>query len=184
MNEVFKDKDEELFHLKNEEIINQLVGSANTAQHRDWNEDGRIDDPSDGYGLLANGPDNGLGYIPNTISHAQFAAEATDATDNIQLHSTHVVVSIENMRGWSEQLLEMALQLQEMPFGNEMEPLLTEMQALSDQVLFGVDTNGNELIEPILGEGGGDTAYEHAYYMAEMPLLMGKHRTPQPAVNK
>ena len=184
MNQAFKDKDEELFHLKNEEIINQLVGSANTAQHRDWNEDGRIDDPSDGYGLLANGPDNGLGYIPNTISHAQFAAEATDATDNIQLHSTHVVVSIENMRGWSEQLLEMALQVQEMSFGNEMEPLLTEMQALSDQVLFGVDTNGNELIEPILGEGGGDTAYEHAYYMAEMPLLMGKHRTPQPAVNK
>jgi hypothetical protein len=68
-----------------------------------------------------------------------------------------------------------------MPFGNEMEPLVTDMQALSDQVLFGVDTNGNELIEPILGEGGGETAYEHAYYMAEMPLLMGRHRIPLPA---
>ncbi len=181
MNQAFKDKDEELFRLKNEEIINQLVGSANTEQYRDWNEDGRNDDPSDGYGLLANGPDNGLGYIPSAISHAQFAAEASDATDNIQLHSTHVVVSIENMRGWSEQLLEKALQLQEMPFGIEMEPLVTDMQALSDQVLFGVDTNGNELIEPILGEGGGETAYEHAYYMAEMPLLMGKHRIPPPS---
>ncbi len=183
LNQALNDRDEEKFRLKNEEIINQLVGSANTEKYRDWNENGIIDDTGDGYGLLENGPDGGLGYIPTAISHAQFAAESADATDNIQLHSEHVVLSIENMRGWSEQLLEKALQLEEMPFGSEMEPLALEMQTLSNQILFGVDTNGNELIEPIVGEGGGDTAYEHAYYMAEMPLLMGGHRIPPPAVN-
>ena len=87
------------------------------------------------------------------------------------------------MRGWSEQLLKKALQLQEMPFGSEMKPLVEEMHSLSDHALFGVDTNGNGLIEPIVGEGGGDTAYEHTYYMAEMPLLLGAHRIPQPATN-
>ncbi len=184
LNEAFKNNDEELFRLKNEEIINQLVGSTNTAQYRDWNADGKINDPGDGFGLLGNGPDNEIGYIPTTNSHAQFAAESLDATENIQTHSANVIVCIENMRGWSEQLLEKALQLQEMPFGNEMKPLVEEMLSLSDQALFGVDTNGNGLIEPIIGEGGGDTAYEQAYYMAEMPLLPGTNRIPLPAANK
>lgn len=181
LNEAFKNNDEELFRLKIEEIINQLVGSTNTTQYRDWNKDGKINDPGDGFGLLGNGKDNELGYIPATISHAQFAAEALDATDNIQIHSANVITSIENMRGWSEQLLEKALKLQEMPFGSEMKPLVEEMHVLSDHALFGVDTNGNGLIEPIIGEGGGDTAYEQTYYMAEMPLLPGEHRIPQPA---
>ncbi|MEK6751962.1 MAG: protein kinase [Chloroflexota bacterium] len=181
LNKAFKENDEELFRLKTEEIINQLAGSANATQYRDWNEDGTINNPSDGFGLLENGPEGGLGYIPTAISHVQYAAEAADATENIKLHSGHVVISIENMRGWSEQILEKALLLQEMPFGSAMEPLILEMQTLSNQTLFGIDTNGNELIEPILGEGGGITAYEHAYYMAEMPLLPGEHRIPPPA---
>ena len=182
LNDAFENNDEEIFRLKIEEIINQLVGSANTTQYRDWNKDGKINDPGDGFGLLGNGKDNELGYIPTTISHAQFAAEALDATDNIQLHSTQVIICAENMRGWSEQLLEKALQLQEMSFGNDMKPLVEEMHSLSDHALFGVDTNDNGLIEPIVGEGGGDTVYEQAYYMAEMPLLPGAHRIPQPAM--
>ncbi|MBM4426383.1 MAG: hypothetical protein FJ031_04000 [Chloroflexi bacterium] len=47
--------------------------------------------------------------------------------------------------------------------------------------LYGADTNGNELIEAIHGEGGTNTIYEHAYYMADMPLLIGVHRIPPPA---
>jgi len=179
--QAYQNKDEKLFHLKNEEIINQLVGSANGDQYLDWNQDGRINDPGDGFGLLENG---GLGYIPTSISHAIYAAESADATENIRIHSAHVVISVENMRGWSEQMLKKALQLQELSFGAEMEPLLPEMQLLSKQILFGVDTNRNGLIEPITGEGGGDSAYEHAYYMAEMPLLIGRHRIPPPAVNE
>jgi len=181
LDEAFKDDDEELFRLKTEEVINQIVGSENSGQYKDWNEDGEINDPSDGYGLLANGPDNENGYIPNTVSHAQFAAEAADATENIQLNSTHVVVSIENMRGWSEQLLQMALQLQQTPFDSEMEPVIEEMLSLSHIVLFGVDTDNNGLIEPILGEGGCITAYQSSYSMSEMPLLMGRDRIPLPA---
>ena len=181
LNEAFKNNDEQLLRLKTEEVINQLVGSANTAQHHDWNADGKIDDPGDGYGLLANGTENQNGYIPNTIKHAKSAAEASDATDNIQTNSEQVIASTENMRLWSEKLLELALQLQKMPFGKDMEPLVLEMRSISNQVLFGVDTNGNGLIEPSLGEGGGDTAYKFAYYMADMPLLPGEHRIPAPA---
>jgi tRNA A-37 threonylcarbamoyl transferase component Bud32 len=173
--------DEALVRTKNEEIINQLAGSANVALHRDWNENGSIDDPGDGFGVLANGEAGGLGYIPVTASHVVFAAEAADATDNIRLRSSQVVTCIENMKGWSEQLLGLALKLQETPFGAEMRPIVLEMKTLSDQILFGMDANGNGLIEPIPGEGGGDTAYAYAYFMAEMPLFPGGNRTPPPA---
>jgi hypothetical protein len=179
MEKAFEAGDEDLFRKKNEEIINQLVGRDNPELYRDWDADGAIDDPGDGFGLLENG--NGHGYIPQTISHAFFAADAPDATANIKLHSEHVRECVENMRVWSEQVLEMALLLQDMPFGAEMRPLILEMRLLSEQVLSGVDANGNEIIEPIPGEGGGNTAYEHAYYMADMPLLIGAHRIPPAA---
>lgn len=183
LQKAFTSNDEKLVRQKTEEIINRIVGDQNSTQHKDWNGDGTIDDPSDGYGLIFNG-DPGYavgGYIPQAAAHAKFAAQALDATDNIKIHSAHVVICTENMDGWAKQLLEKALQLQAMPFGAEMKPLIAEMTALSLQVLSGVDSNGNELIEPIVGEGGADTAYEHAYYMADMPLLLGAHRIPPSA---
>ncbi len=184
LQEAFSHGDENLVRKKNEEIINQLVGNANVNQYLDWNEDGSINNPNDdGFGLLQNG-DPGYtdqGYIAQTISHAKFAAQSVDATENIKTQSANVVLCLENMKGWSEQLLEKALRLQEMPFGPEMGALIAEMAALSNRIISGIDSNDNDLIEPIVGEGGATTAYEFAYYMAEMPLLPGAHRIPLPA---
>jgi hypothetical protein len=183
LNTAFSKGDEKLVRIKTEEIINQIVGNANTSQYKDWNGDGTVNDPSDRFGLLHNG-DPGFtdqGYIAQTISHANFAAEATDATENIKLNSAKVVICGENMTGWTGQLLEKALKLQELPFGSEMAPLIKEMTALSIEVVSGVDSDGNGLIEPIVGEGGADTAYVFAYFLAEMPLLPGAHRIPPPA---
>jgi tRNA A-37 threonylcarbamoyl transferase component Bud32 len=179
----YSNGDEALVLLKTEEIINLIVGSANTNQYIDWNKDGTINDPTGGFGLLQNGDPgyNDQGYITQTISHAQFAAQAIDSTENIKLQSANLLFCLENMNGWSEQLLEKALQLQSMPFGPDMEPLIAEISALSDQIISGIDSNGNNLIEPIIGEGGATTAYEYAYYMADMPLLPGAHRIPVPA---
>jgi serine/threonine protein kinase len=186
INTAFSKGDEKLVRVKTEEIINQIAGNANTSQYKDWNEDGTLNDPSDKFGLLHNG-DPGYtdqGYIAQTIAHANFAAQAVDATENIKLNSAQVVICSENMTGWTEQLLEKALQLQEMTFGPEMEPLIKEMTALSIEIVSGIDSNGNGLIEPIVGEGGADTAYQYAYNMAEMPLLPGAHRIPPPAATQ
>ena len=176
----YSSNDEELFRLKTEEIINLLAGNANTSKYVDWNKDGIINDPTDGFGMLQNGQPGYVeqGYISQTISHAQFAAQAIDATENIKTQSGKAVRCLENMNGWSEQLLEKALQLQEMPFDSEMEPLIAEIKMLADQIISGIDSNGNKLIEPIDGEGGATTAYEYAYYMADMALLTGAHRIP------
>lgn len=175
--------DEALFRQKNEEVINLLVGSQNADQYQDWDKNNSLADPSDGYGLLRNGEPGYIeqGYLFQTISHARFAAEAADATENVKTRSAETITCVENMTGWSKQLLAMALELQDMPFGSEMTPITTEMASLADHIIAGVDSNNNGLIEPIVGEGGATTAYEFAYYMAEMPLLTGAHRIPLPA---
>ncbi len=183
LQDAFSNGDEELVRLKTEEIINLTAGNANKDQYGDWNKDGTVNDPTDGFGLIQNGEPGYVdqGYISQTISHAQFAAHAIDATVNIKTQSANAVFCLENMKGWSEQLLKKALQLQAMPFGSDMQPLIAEMKMLSDKIISGVDSNGNELIEPIPGEGGATTAYEYAYYMADMQLLPGAHRIPVPA---
>jgi len=174
----FDQGDEAALRLKTEEIINLLVGSRDQEHYLDWNKDGKIDDPGDGFGLLANG---GSGYIPTTISHAEFAADSVDATSNIKIHKEHVVISIQNMQGWLEQLLAKTQELQAMDFGPQMESLIVEIQQLAKQDLSGVDTNLNEQIEPIVGEGGANTVREHAYYMAVMPILPGSQQMPPAA---
>jgi serine/threonine protein kinase len=179
----FDDNDEQLVRKKTEEIINQLAGNANTALYKDWDEDGVVDDPSDGYGLLQNGEPgfNDQGYISQTIAHASFAAEAQDATENIKTNSEAVVLVTKNVDGWSRQLLEKAVRLNEMPFGSDMAPLVAEINQLTKQIVLGIDSNGNGLIEPIVGEGGASTAYDFAYNTALMQLLPGEHRIPPPA---
>lgn len=179
----FENNDEQQVRQKTEEIINQLVGKANSALYKDWDEDGSVADPGDGYGLLQNGEPgfNDQGYIPQTIAHANFATEAQDATDNIKINSEATILVTKNVDGWSRQLLEKAVRLSEMPFGEDMASLIAEINQLSKQIVLGVDSNGNGLIEPIVGEGGASTAYDFAYNTALMQLLPGRHRIPPPA---
>ena len=51
--------------------------------------------------------------------------------------------------------------------------MIREAVALADKIRNGIDVNGNESIEPVPGEGGALTAYEHAYYMADVAIVPG-----------
>jgi hypothetical protein len=42
----------------------------------------------------------------------------------------------------------------------------------------GIDIDGNETVDPIPGEGGAITAYEHIDYMSDMAILPGKNQVP------
>ncbi len=178
LQQAFTDDDEQELHQKTEEIINQLVGKSDAIRYRDWDNDGKLADPGDGFGLLNNG------YISLSISHTNFALQAPDSTENINLNGGNVLTCLDNVQGWSEQLLEKALILDEMPFGATMEPLINEITTLAKNNVSGTDSNNNGLIEPIAGEGGAATAYEYAYYMADMLLLPGADKVPPPASKK
>lgn len=178
LDEAFDAGDEAVLRLKNEEIINQIVGSQHPELYKDWNGDGEINDPNDGYGLLPNGTEQG--YIPQTTQHANLAAEATDATPNIVQNSESLKICIQNMDEASKQILELALKLNNMAFGSGMEATITDMLIASERLLYGEDANDNGRIEPVTGEGGADTAYVYAYTLADMPILPGPKRTPPP----
>jgi hypothetical protein len=180
LREAYSEEDEETVRLKTEEVINQLSGNKNLNLYKDWNEDGSIDDPMGGYGLLANGEPE-QGYIPQTLHTVRLAAESSDATWGVQDHRQKINLCIFNMEKWSRSLLDLALELQGMPYGTEMEAIITEMELLSSRLVNGEDSNGNGRIEPITDEGGADTAYVEAYFMTEMPLLPGAQRIPPPA---
>jgi serine/threonine protein kinase len=165
----FEAGDEPALDLHAEQILNVIAGSQ-SQDHKDWNADGRIDDPGDGYGLLLNGEN--LGYIQGTFTHADLARTSPDATSNMLNHGAHVKICAVNIGEWTPQLRDQLIAILESPFDSpDLEQMIREAVALADKIRNGIDINGDENIDPIAGEGGVITAYEHAFYMADMVIL-------------
>jgi eukaryotic-like serine/threonine-protein kinase len=152
-----------------ESMLNLIVGSQ-SEEHKDWNGNGTIDDPSDSYGLLLNG-DN-LGYIQGTRAHADLAITSPDATQNMLVHGDHVKICADNISGWTADLKTQLINIIRNPANTDREAAIRQAVATANQIRNGIDINGNEKVEPISGEGGAMTAYEHAYYMADMLILL------------
>ena len=164
--------------LHAERMLNLLVGNKNTTDYKDWNVNGTIDDPGDGYGLLLNGDQ--LGYIQGTFSHADLAITSPDATQNMFTHGEHVKASALNVSDWAAQLRAQLIAILENPASPDREALIRQAVALANQIRTGVDVNGNENIEPVAGEGGVITAFEHSFYMADMLIPPAAIQTPSP----
>jgi serine/threonine protein kinase len=163
----YQSGDEAGMRRQAEAILNVLVGNQ-SPDHKDWDGDGLVSDPGDGYGMLLNG-DN-LGYIQGSYSHADFAVTSPDATPNMVSHGNHTKICTQNMEEWAPQLRDLIKQVLGAPFGPEMEGPLRQSVALADELLKGTDLNGDEKVDPVPGEGGATTAYAHAYYMADMTI--------------
>lgn len=161
----FEAGDEKNVRLRTEQMLNLIVGSQ-SPEYKDWNGDGTIDDPGDGYGLLLNGSNNG--YIQGTFSHANLSMQSPDATENMLVHGEHVKIAAENVSGWTAQLRDQLMVVAGSGSLSEAESAVRQAVVLANQILNGVDVNGNENIEAVPGEGGAVTAYEHAYYMADI----------------
>jgi hypothetical protein len=158
------------------EAINNLIVGREDPSYSDLDRNGKINDPGDGYGLLLNGEQTG--YVGGTHHHSSYSADAEDATSNIRLHDEHVEMSIQNVEAWATELRDVVQKIAKAPNGTDIQADVRNAVTLADQILNGLDTNGNELIDPIAGEGGAMTAYQHAYYMADMPILPGKDQMP------
>ena len=158
-----------------EAIVNLIVGSQDSS-YVDWDGNGKINDPGDGFGLLVNGEQTG--YIGGVHHHSSYSAEAEDSTPNIRLHDGHVEVSIHNIEEWAIELRDIAKRILQAPDDANIEADVRSAAALANQILNGLDIDGNESVDPISGEGGASTAYQHTYYMADMPILPGKGQMP------
>jgi len=176
--QAYEKQDEATLRKDTEMVINQIVGDSSD-QYKDYDQDGQPDVYfSDGYGSLPNG--DHAGYLQQTALHAKLAADAADSTPNIRNQSRNIQVCIQNMSGWTNQLLPLALQLNETQFGPEMKQTIDDMAKLSDALVNGMDKNGNGNIEPIDGECGAGKAYEYGWDMANFPIYIGPDRMPPP----
>ncbi len=147
-----------------EHIANIIEGS----EAHDVNGDGKIQNPGDGFGLLPNGEQDG--YIKGMIDHAKLAAEAPDATEAIKLHAGHVQIAGENTRLRIQDIHDRADKIAAAGGIAETQQDVLTILALAQQTIQGADTNLDEQVGPIPGEGGVLTAYQHAQLMAGIPL--------------
>jgi len=168
--------DEASLRKRSEEVINLIVGDQSDL-YQDYDGSGSTDSSDgDGYGSLPNG--DHAGYLQATISHVKAIADAQDSTPNMRLYSDNIQTCVQNMSTWSEKLLELAIQLNGMTLSDDMEGIVAEMADLGRNLVRGTDANGNGLVEPISGECGADMAYEHSWYLVEMPIFIGPDRVP------
>ncbi len=119
----------------------------------------------DGFGLLGSN-----GYLTTAAAHASFAATSPDATNLIRVHAGHVEICISNIKGWLTTVDQDVLDLVSYP---DHTSKLQEIVTLTDHAYHGVDTNGDEQIDPVPGEGGAITAYIHGHLMATLTLVPG-----------
>jgi tRNA A-37 threonylcarbamoyl transferase component Bud32 len=173
----YQSGNETLVRSQAEGMVNLIVGDQST-DYRDWDENGTINDPGDGFGLLLNGDNEG--YIQGTFTHANLALTSPDATENMLVHGEHVKIASTNIAKWTPTLRDQLILILETPFNPAMEGMIRNSVALANQIQNGVDINGNENIEPIPDEGGAETAYDHAYYMADMHIPATSNVTTVP----
>jgi serine/threonine protein kinase len=176
MVKAYDNKDEATLRKDTEMVINQIVGESGD-QYKDYDGDGTVDTySSDGYGSLPNG--DHPGYLQETAINVKAAADAPDSTANIREQSAALEICIQNMQGWTNQLLPLALQLNDTAFGPDMMPIIDQLSKLGNNLLNGDDANNNGLIEPIKGECGADKAYELGWYMSDFSIFIGPNRIP------
>jgi plastocyanin len=177
--------------LHAEHLVNLIEGSKGP-DYGDLNKDGQVTNPGDGYGLLKNGDQ--LGYLEGSKDHANLAAQAEGATPAIKLHASHVVITVDNATGWVTGVRDQSLAVLKVNDIKAATPLVQQISVLSNQILNGVDVNGDGIILPIPGSGGVVTSYQHAQLMASIPLTFpgdtatgegdtgGHDHTPAPVV--
>jgi hypothetical protein len=167
----FETRDEADVRSQAERMLNLIVGRQ-SKNYRDWNEDGNVDDPGDGYGLLLNGEN--VGYIQGSFTHADLARQSPDASQNMLTHGEHVKICATNMGEGTPQLRDQLMAILGTPLDSpDLEGMIRKAVSLADQIRNGIDVDGNEHVEPVPGEGGATTAYEHTYYMADMVIVPG-----------
>jgi serine/threonine-protein kinase len=159
-----------------EAIVSLVVGKEDLQFYNDWDADGTITDPGDGYGLLINGSQGG--YLDGMIHHASYSADAAGATSQIKMHALHVEICTQNLETWAPELRDLALNVARATENQDVEADLRKAITLADQMLNGIDVDGSESVDPIAGEGGAITAFEHTEYLSDMPILEGEDQVP------
>jgi serine/threonine protein kinase len=160
-----------------ETIVNLIVGKDDPQNYLDWDQNGTVSDPSDGYGLLINGDQ--AGYLDGMVHHASYSADANGAPQSVIMHAGHVEICIQNIETWAPELRDIAIRIARSSDDQNLDADINTSVVLADQIVNGIDLDGNESVDPVAGEGGAMTAIEHAGYMSNMDIIAGENQAPQ-----
>ncbi len=167
MQRAFEKGDQETVQQKAELALNLLVGVKST-DYKDWDSDGQTK-PSDSYGLLLNG--SNFGYIQAVYAEADYTVNTSGATQYMVANGEVVKACAQNMALWSPDLRKLLLAILTASSDARRSEAIHDLVTLTDQMLNGIDLDKNEKVDAVSGECGARTAYEYAYYMADMPIL-------------
>lgn len=154
---------------KAEAALNILVGSDNKAEYKDWNGDGSTDG-GERYGLLLNG--SNFGYIQAAYAETDYTVSAAGATQYMISNGDVVKACVQDLAVWVPQLREELLTILTSSPEEDISEAILDSVALAGQMLNGMDLDANGQTDAVAGECGAQIAYEYAYYMADMPLLV------------
>jgi hypothetical protein len=127
--------------------------------------DNNVSQAGDGYGLLGSN-----GYIQTAATHASLASHQSDSTEPIKIHAGHVQICLANIKDWTtamDQNLQVIVNNPHQP--HKIQDVIT----FADHTYNGVDTNNDESVDPVPGEGAAITAYTHGQFMAQLSLNPG-----------
>lgn len=150
--------------LHAEHVVNILDGESGE-HYGDLDGDGRVQNPGDGVGVRV--------YLEGAREHATLAGEAVGATDEVKLHSGHVVISADNALGWVDEAIDAAEHVLSADTPAEAMPFADELGQLTADIQSGRDLNGDKYAAPAPGEGAIATAYEHATFMGGFEIFPG-----------
>jgi hypothetical protein len=116
--------------------------------------------PGSGYGLLVSS--EGL------VRHTELAARSAGATDAMKTHATHVVASAKNTQRRADRILGIAIVISEyVETPADATELFRDLKALADQLVAGVDANGDGQVGWQEGEGGLQVVEQHVGFMTQ-----------------
>ena len=150
---------------KNAEAILNLIAGKQSADYKDWDQDGSITDENDGFGLFLNG--SSPGYLQAVYTEANNTVRSGEASEPMRMYGEDLKTSVQNLAQWTQQTQELTLSI----FDSPDQQKISELVDLTEKMLDGTDLDNNTTIDPVPGESGANFAYRYAYSMADMPLV-------------
>jgi tRNA A-37 threonylcarbamoyl transferase component Bud32 len=144
-----------------EHAINILVG-ANDERFGDKNGDGQPQNPGDGFGVL--------GYLGSLQTKAAAAAQADPTSAELALHAEFLQALIQNATQRTGGIVQLLERCFAQDSAESALTLLEQALTLYGELQTGLDTNGNQVVEPIQGEGGITLLAQHTGYLANIEI--------------
>jgi hypothetical protein len=145
-----------------EHTLNILLGE-NDARFGDQNNDQQIQNPGDGYGVL--------GYLRAIQDKVTALSQANTSSEELKLHTEYTALLVANTQQRTEGIVSLLLRAFAQDSASSALTLVDQALGLYTELEDGIDLNGNQIIEPIEGEGGITLLAQHAGYLANIEVF-------------